>query len=130
MKMFLLFSHSLTDEQIKDGIENLKVTKFISLPENLQKIWSNIPPDIENISNYLSPIMDFLEKNAKSNDYILIQGDFGATYIMVNWAFERGLIPVYATTKRIVKEINKNGKIITIREFFHCRFRKYYRWIK
>ena len=56
MKMFLLFSHQLTDEQKKDAIENLKVTKFISLPEKLQKLWSNIPPEIESLGEYLNDI--------------------------------------------------------------------------
>ena len=56
MKMFLLFSHSLTDEQKKDAIENLKVTKFISLPEQLQKLWSNIPPEIDSLGEYLNDI--------------------------------------------------------------------------
>jgi hypothetical protein len=124
-KMFLLFSHKLTEEQIRDAKENLKVSGFIYLPENLQKLWSNIPPDIENIGSYLTPIKEFLKQHAKEGDFILIQGDFGATYIMVNWAFKNGLIPVYATTKRVVREINDNGKIITVREFKHCRFRRY-----
>ncbi len=124
-KMFLLFSHKLTDEQIKDARESLNVDEFIYLPKKLQKLWSDIPPDIEDIDDYLKPIEDFLKKYAKPNDYVLIQGDFGATYKLVNFAFGNKLIPIYSTTKRIVKDINKDGKIITIREFKHCRFRKY-----
>ncbi|CAB3288132.1 conserved protein of unknown function [Methanocaldococcus lauensis] len=124
-KMFLLFSHNLTDDQIKDAKENLKVDKFIYLPKELQNIWSNIPPEIEDITDYLKPIKEFLKNNANDGDYVLIQGDFGATYNMVNYAFENNLIPIYATTKRVVKEVIEDGKVITIREFKHCRFRKY-----
>ncbi|WP_366863776.1 CRISPR-associated protein Csx20 [Methanocaldococcus sp.] len=124
-KMFLLFSHNLTDDQINDARENLKVDKFIYLPKELQNIWSNIPPEIEDITDYLKPIKEFLKNNANDGDYVLIQGDFGATYNMVNYAFENNLIPIYATTKRVVKEVIEDGKVITIREFKHCRFRKY-----
>ncbi|MCQ6253565.1 MAG: CRISPR-associated protein Csx20 [Methanocaldococcus sp.] len=123
--MFLLFSHNLTDDQINDARENLKVDKFIYLPKELQNIWSNIPPEIEDITDYLKPIKEFLKNNANDGDYVLIQGDFGATYNMVNYAFENNLIPIYATTKRVVKEVIEDGKVITIREFKHCRFRKY-----
>ncbi|WP_456372838.1 CRISPR-associated protein Csx20 [Methanocaldococcus sp.] len=123
--MFLLFSHNLTNDQIKDAKENLKVNKFIYLPKELQNIWSNIPPEVEDITDYLKPIKEFLKNNANDGDYVLIQGDFGATYNMVNYAFENNLIPIYATTKRVVKEVIEDGKVITIREFKHCRFRKY-----
>ncbi len=124
-KMFLLFSHNLTNDQIKDAKENLKVNKFIYLPKELQNIWSNIPPEVEDITDYLKPIKEFLKNNANDGDYVLIQGNFGATYNMVNYAFENNLIPIYATTKRVVKEVIEDGKVITIREFKHCRFRKY-----
>ncbi|AIJ06332.1 hypothetical protein JH146_1490 [Methanocaldococcus bathoardescens] len=123
--MFLLFSHKLTDKQIEDARKNLKVDEFIYLPKELQELWSNISPELENLSDYLKPIKDFLKENAKPNDYVLIQGDFGATFIMVKWAIDNNLIPIYSTTKRIVKDINEGRKIITIREFEHCRFRKY-----
>ncbi|ADC69270.1 conserved hypothetical protein [Methanocaldococcus sp. FS406-22] len=124
-RMFLLFSHKLTEEQIKDAKESLKVDEFIYLPKELQELWSNIPPDIEDIEDYIKPIKDFLKKYAKPKDYVLIQGDFGATYKMVNFAIDNDLIPIYSTTKRIVKDIYKDRKIITIRKFEHCRFRKY-----
>ncbi len=38
-KMFLLFSHRLTDEQIRDAKENLAVIEFIALPKDLQYLW-------------------------------------------------------------------------------------------
>jgi hypothetical protein len=55
----------------------------------------------------------------------LIQGDFGVSYLMVQWAFDNGYIPVYATTKRDVVEIEENGETVAIRKFHHCKFRKY-----
>jgi predicted glycosyltransferase len=123
MKMYLLFSHKLTDAQIKDA-KKLGVNEFVYLPEDLQQKWSNVPPELERIKEYAKDFEEFL-KSAQKGDYVLIQGDFGLTCHMVNFSKNNGLIPVYATTKRISKDINQNGKIIKISEFQHIRFRMY-----
>ena len=123
MKMYLLFSHKLTDAQIEDA-KKLGVDEFVYLPEDLQRKFSNIPPELESVKKYAKDFEKFLE-NAKSGDYVLIQGDFGLTCHLVNFAKSKGLIPVYATTKRISKDIKKDGKIIKMSEFKHIKFRRY-----
>jgi hypothetical protein len=123
MKMYLLFSHKLTDAQIKDA-KKLGVDEFVYLPDDLQRKFSNVPPELESIKEYAKDFEKFLE-NAKSGDYVLIQGDFGLTCHLVNFSKSKGLIPVYATTKRISKDIKKDGKVVKISEFKHIRFRKY-----
>jgi phosphomannomutase len=126
MKMFLLFSHQLTDEQKKDAIENLKVTKFISLPEKLQKLWSNIPPEIDSLGEYLNDIKSFIRLNANKGDFILIQGDFGAVCEMVKFSKENNFVGIYATTKREVVEEKDGDKVVKKSIFKHIRFRRYY----
>ena len=123
MKMYLLFSHELTDAQIEDA-KKLGVEEFVYLPDDLQRKFSNVPPELESIKEYAKDFEKFLE-NAKSGDYVLIQGDFGLTCHLVNFSKSKGLIPVYATTKRISKDIKKDGKVVKISEFKHIRFRKY-----
>ncbi len=124
-RMFLLFSHILTPLQIKDAKKSLKIEKFIYLPKELQKIWSSIPPDIEDIKDLLEPIKEFLEQNSKKDDFVLIQGDFGATCYMVSFTKKIGLIPIYSTNKRVAKEIKEGDKLIKISEFEHTRYRKF-----
>ncbi len=124
-QMFLLFSHILTPLQIKDAKESLKVEEFIYLPKELQKIWSSIPSDIEDIKEMLEPIEKFLVKNGKKDDYVLIQGDFGATCYMVSFVKRIGLNAVYSTNKRVAKEIREGDKLIKISEFEHTRYREY-----
>ena len=61
-----------------------------------------------------------------NSDFVLIQGDFGAVYLMVNFAFSLGLIPVYATTERIVVEKRmQDNTVKSERIFKHKMFRRY-----
>ena len=98
-KMFLLFSHNLTQTQIDDAQNSLEIKEFVSLPNDLQMGWSNIPSEIESLKEYLIPFRNFLTENSEYDDVVLIQGDFGAVYQMVNFAKTLGLKTVYATTK-------------------------------
>lgn len=124
-RMFLLFSHNLSEIQLNDAKSNLEVLEVVSLPNKLQDIWSNIPADIENLREYLLPIRNFLAENSQYGDVVLIQGDFGAVYQMVNFSKDLGLIPVYATTSREIEEFEENGKTIKKSIFEHIRFREY-----
>lgn len=126
--LFLLFSHSLTEEQKQDARESLGVTDFVKLPEDLQKIFSDVPPDLATLSEYLQPLLKWIDAEANSpKDYILIQGDFGVTYYLVDYCKSMGLAkPVYATTKRdSIDEEQADGSIITKRIFKHVQFRAY-----
>ena len=125
MKMFLLFSHKLTSEQIKDAKENLGVREFIYLPKDLQDKFSNVPPEIEDIKKYSENFIDFLRENVSKEDYVLIQGDFGVVFWVVEYCKKNNIKAVYATTKRVVKEKVIDGKVVKISEFKHVRFRKY-----
>jgi superfamily I DNA and RNA helicase len=124
MKMYLLFSHKLTQEQ-SDDAKRLGVSEFVSLPKELQNKFSNVPPELESIGEYIKPIKEFLEQNLTSKDIVLIQGDFGVVCEIVKFCKEKGVKAVYATTKRVVKEMEKDGKKVKISEFKHIIFREY-----
>ena len=125
-KLILLFSHNLTTPQKKDAQRSMGITEFVTMPKKLKEKWSNIPPELENITDYLKDIRLWLLDVVSNNDYILIQGDFGATYYFVNWAFKNKLIPVYSTTKRIHKEtLLPNESLKIIKTFEHKIYRKY-----
>ena len=125
-RMFLCFNHELTREQIQDAKRNLNIDEFIHLPSRLKKLWQNIPPDLLDISSYLKPIIDWLKTKTREGDFILVQGDFGATYLIVQFAFKEGLIPVYATTKReVIEKKMPDGKVEMIHQFRHVIFRRY-----
>jgi hypothetical protein len=124
--LLLLFNHTITDLQAKDARESLGVQKIIEMPHDIKAIWSNIPPDMESLCDYLEPVKTWLAMSAHPGDYVLIQGDFGATYLAVRFAFKQGLIPVYSTTHRKAEEEPQpEGSIRLVHRFRHCMFRLY-----
>lgn len=124
-KMILIFSHKLTEEQLNDAKESLKVKDFVYLPNDLQQLWSNIPPTLKTLDNYLEPLKKFILSNSKLDDIILIQGDFGGVYEMVNFSKKNNLIPVHSTTTRDSKETIIDGKVTKISKFKHVMYRRY-----
>jgi hypothetical protein len=126
--LLLLFSHKMTAIQEEQAVKMLGVSQYKYLPKDLQKMWSDVPPDAPNLSGYLEPIKKWIADEAEPGDYILVQGDYGATYIMVNYAFLKGFVPIYATTERSVEEKESmDGEIQLQRRFSHVRYRLYER---
>jgi hypothetical protein len=125
-KMLLIFSHYLTPDQIEDAKRKLCVNDFVPLPSDMQKLWQNIPATEPSISNYLNTFNKFIRENANEGDYVLIQGDFGAVYLIVNFVFSISLIPVYATTERdVVEKHMPDNTVRSERVFKHRIFRRY-----
>lgn len=124
-KLLVLFSHKLTKEQIEDSTNNLKVNEIITLPEDLQKIWSNVSPYLDNKA-LLKEIHDFITKKLSSEDYALVQGEWGYVYDTVNFCKENNIIPIYATTERVVSEsTQEDGTIEKTSIFKHVMFKRY-----
>ncbi len=124
--LILLFSHTFTPEQISEAENKLKINEFINLPEKLQKMFSEIEPAGELNLEILRSIADWLGKTAKNGDFVLIQGEFGATVYLVDFCFHNGLSPIYATSKRVYEEkINDDGAIERKHIFKHVNFRRY-----
>ena len=124
--LFLIFNHQFTPDQEADARRTLEVTRFIPLPEELQEQWSNVPPDFTALTDYLKPLHDWISVQAQAGDFVLIQGDFGACCLMVNFALENSLVPVYSTTKREAEEeYGQDGSIKLTHRFEHRIFRKY-----
>lgn len=120
--LFILMNHLLTKEQEKDAIENLNIDNFVVIGD---ENWGNIDPANKSILSGIESYKDKLKEQLKFGEVLLVQGDFGATYAMANFAKSIGLIPIYATTRRIVSKQVEDGKLIIKREFKHERFREY-----
>jgi len=125
-KLFLIFNHEITENQAMNAEKDLGITDIIDMPNNLKHIWNQIPAKEKHIARYLEPIKKWVMAHAGKDDFILVQGDFGATYLMVEFALKHGLIPVYSTTVRQAAEFTKpDGSLKTEHIFKHQLFRKY-----
>jgi len=121
----VILSHELNCYQILELKEKWKVSDIIFLPKELKDIWSSINPNGEIDTNYLNSILKFIMDNTNEDDYVIVQGEFGATHYIVNRIFENNRIPLYATTVRKVKEMVIDNITKTERVFEHVNFRKY-----
>lgn len=125
--LFTIFSHKLTEAQKEDAFQKLDCDEIVTLPQQLQQLWSQIPPE-GSIDTFIDKFKKYLSENSQKGDYILIQGEFGATFTLVNWCLDNDRIPIYATTKRVAKEIeSKNGEVKKLNVFKHVQFRRYKR---
>ena len=61
MQVLILLNHKLTEQQIKD-LKNLGITEFINI--STEK-WGQIPPDLENITQFLEEYFNALKKMAR-----------------------------------------------------------------
>jgi hypothetical protein len=124
--LFLIFNHRVTPLQEEDARRSLGVDRIVEPPEDLKGLWQQVPAEPEIIDGYLAPIKEWLRDHAQKGDYVLIQGDFGACFIMVNFAMGQGLIPIYSTTEReAAEEHRENGTVKIVHYFQHRRFRRY-----
>jgi hypothetical protein len=125
-QLILLFNHQLTPAQEADAIEHLGVEIFFYPSDEIRRLWSQIPPELTILSDYLRPVYTWLETQSAAGDFVLIQGDFGACYAMVQAAFRMNLIPIYATTRReAVENQLPDGSIQLTHQFRHVKYRKY-----
>lgn len=121
-RLILLFSHQLTPQQLKDAKETLQCNKIIYLTDELLYKWQNITPETD-----IQIFKDFLVENAKVEDYVLIQGEWGTTYNMVNFAKEKNMIPIYSSTARkvIEEKSGSDNRVIKTSIFEHRGFYRY-----
>ncbi len=124
--LFLLFNHSLTDRQAAQARQELGVAEIHEPPLDISRLWANIPSEPESISDFLAPVYVWIDNNTTAGDFILIQGDFGACYLVVQYVNGRGVTPVYSTTeRRAVEKQLHDGRVQLTHTFQYVRFRKY-----
>ena len=74
---FSLYSTTrFTDDQREDAITSLGINRIVDMPPDYKDIWSDIPPDINKINNYLEPVKIWLNHEARDEDYVFNSGRF------------------------------------------------------
>lgn len=124
IKAFCLLNHELTQNQILEMKESFKVESIIYPPEELSKKWSQIPAEKNLNKSLISDVTNWLSSAGKG-DFLIVQGEFGSTFMIADYALKNELVPLYAVTKRVAKE-QRNGEIVSRQYVFeHVCFRKY-----
>jgi len=125
-KLIVIFNHTLTARQIEDAYGSLGVGDIILPPDDLADLWQQVPSGLEKLDEYLQPLAGWLTKIAIESDYVLIQGEFGATFYLVFFALKHRFVPIYSTTRReALEEYLPGGEVEVKHRFRHVRFRKY-----
>ncbi len=124
--LLLLFNHIITSIQEEDAHKSLDVEDIVLPPEAISRAWAQLPAEAEKLFPLLTPVRQWLAAHACPGDYVLIQGDFGACYLMVEYARRQGYVPVYSTTRRdAVEKRHEDGTVEIIHAFRHVCFRRY-----
>jgi hypothetical protein len=123
---FILFNHHLTTEQRQMARDELGAEAIQLPPLKVSRVWANIPPDAPSLQALLQPVCQWLDAAARPGDFVLVQGDFGACFLVAAHCLARGMVPVYATTYRqAFEQPQDDGAIRLTHNFKHVRFRRY-----
>lgn len=125
VKLLSVISHTLLEEQVEEAKNTLKVNSIILMPEEIKNIWSNITPHGHLPIDELSKVIKWINKESDEGDYVLVQGDFGATYYVVDYCIKNNRLPIYSTTQRLMEEYVEDGLVKIKRVFQHVNFRSY-----
>ncbi|GAB4172021.1 MAG: CRISPR-associated protein Csx20 [Calditrichia bacterium] len=124
----IIINHRILNSQEMELRQLFNVKQLQFLPESLSELWKNIPADEDNELIGLTQLKDYMLKVTKENDLVWIQGDFGATFYLVNVCFNFNRIPIYAFSLRKSTEKQLLGNSISKQSVFeHITFKKYRR---
>ncbi len=123
-KAYCLLNHELTQNQISELEAKYKITNITYPSEELSKTWSQIPVTEQLDLSVINSVIGWLAA-ADKDDVLIVQGEFGSTFMIVDFALKNKIIPLYAVTKRVAAE-QRDGEIVSRQYIFeHVCFRKY-----
>ena len=124
MKSFCLLNHELTANQVKELTGEYGASEIVYPDSDLKKAWSQVAACREIDRGLIARVISWLSA-AGPGDALVVQGEFGATFMVVDYALKHKLLPLHAVTERIASE-ERNGEKVSRKYLFeHVCFRKY-----
>jgi hypothetical protein len=123
-KFINVTNHTLTPAQKADAEKKFGIGEFVELPDDLKKLWGNIPTDVENLRSFVEPIVAFIKQNTGKAEetVVLIQGDIGAVFAVTGrFCVADNFRFVQSTTERV--SVEKDGVKTSV--FKHKMFRTF-----
>lgn len=126
-RAFVILSHELTLDQVEELRSAWASEEIVYLPEDLTQVWEDLSPEAESVKEAIEPILQWLKDCSYPGDLVVVQGEHGATLKVALFSYSIGLVPIYATTKRILQETRlPDGSVRQERIFKHVKFRRYF----
>lgn len=123
-RTFCLLNHTLTQKQLAELGEKFNSKEVVYPEKNLAELWAQIPPEKSN-EEVIESVVLWLKDKVVQGDLFIIQGEFGSTFTLVDFALKNGLVPLYATTRRIAKESRAGETVHREYIFEHVCFKRY-----
>jgi hypothetical protein len=122
--VFCLLNHKLTPKQEEELQSSFGAGRIMYPPQHIAGLWSQIPTVLELDKEHLKPFTAWLQE-AKEGDTAVLQGEFSATFALIDFALRKGLVPVCAVTERVAQEKREGEKVNREHIFEHICFRRY-----
>lgn len=127
-KTYCLLNHTLSEKQIAELKEKFDSESIIYPTEELSKKWSQIPTTQKIDRSIIESVIEWLSTSQK-DDCLIVQGEMGSVFMLVDYALKNGLIPLHAVSERkTIEKKNEDGTSVKTAIFEHVCFRKYERW--
>ena len=124
MKAFCLLNHQLTENQLRELKEKYAADEIIYPAGELSAAWSQVKAGPELDNELIARVVSWLAA-ATPGDVLVVQGEFGTTFMLVDYALKRGLVPLHAVSRRVASE-TRDGETVSRHYIFeHVCFRKY-----
>ncbi len=123
--LFNVTNHKATQEQIEDAKKSLGIKRIVEMPDDLARLWANVPPSAASVQDYSEPVLRWLLQNSDADDVIWLQGEWGVVISLLDWLRDSGVRCVYATTSRVAEEEHIDGQVQMRHVFKHVRYRDY-----
>lgn len=123
-RAFCLLNHVLTEKQVAELKERFDAETIVYPQEELSQTWAQIPPIPEFDAETIGSAVRWLS-SARKGDILLAQGEFGHTFMLVDWALKHGLVALHAVARRVSLELRVGEQVRKQNVFEHLCFRKY-----
>ena len=123
-KAYCLMNHELTRKQIDELEKRFFACEIVCPEKSLAERWGQVPalPELDMV--LIGDVVRWLS-SAAEGDLLLVQGEVGSTFMIVDYGLKRGLIPLHAVTRRVSAEVREGETVRKTNVFEHACFRKY-----
>ncbi len=101
-KGIFVVSHEPTPDQLEELKNNWDIQEIVRMPKDIASKWQSIPPGKESIEEEILVIKNWIDEVCTPGDVVIIQGDYGASFMLADYVRKLAFTPLYAATKREV----------------------------